>query len=476
MNLKRAGRGLLWALGLSCLLVIGLVLAWLASNNRWVDAAPQPRPSALQLRPTTAPPEANVFFDLAGLLAPANEAPLARGQAVWAGGEALALHAVLASPKDPLWNCNWAREDCLARWSQEAVALAAVLREQELLLGRCAAIADALGAGRRVFEEPMAQARSELRKVLDQYAALPRASHVQGANVCLRGFQLQAAQAQLAGDSALLAQSLGRGQVLSQALFSGAQSLIAQAVAWSQSRQQLQLLAALLAREPGRAGLLAPLLGPLPARAADAASWMPAEAYFQAQVGRELVQLCGRVQLPDEAQPVALLAEASAWERLKCNFGFMPEHTVQAQDAWWLGLQQQAAKAGPEGLLSEMKAQAQQQAQEEGSEFSWLSLPWRNTVGQFLLIVARPAYVSYPAKQADLLLSHRAAQLVLTLAQQPVPLAERGAWLDRQPLSAGQRERLTISADGRTLLLQPWWREGADAPGEAFRSWPLPGP
>ncbi|WP_428504822.1 hypothetical protein [Roseateles sp.] len=465
MNLKRAGRGLLWALGLSCLLVIGLVLAWLASNNRWVDAAPQPRPSALQLRPTTAPPEANVFFDLAGLLAPANEAPLARGQAVWAGGEALALHAVLASPKDPLWNCNWTREDCLARWSQEAVALAAVLREQELLLGRCAAIADALGAGRRVFEEPMAQARSELRKVLDQYAALPRANHVQGANVCLRGFQLQAAQAQLAGDSTLLAQSLGRGQVLTQAQISGAQSLIAQSVAWSQSRQQLQLLAALLAREPGRAGLLAPLLGPLPARAADAASWMPAEAYVQAQVGRELVQLCGRVQLPDEAQPVILLAEASAWERLKCNFGFMPQRTQQANDAWWLQ-QHEAAKDGPEALLRRMQAQP-------APDFSLWSMPFRNTIGAILLSVAHPAFDDYPAKQADLLLDHRVAQLALALATQHVPVAERGAWLARQDLTPSQRERITLSEDGLSLRVLPWAKPVTPSPGGLSRSWPL---
>ncbi|ALT76017.1 hypothetical protein [Paucibacter sp. KCTC 42545] len=272
MNLKRAGRGLLWTLGLIALAVLALAAAWLASNNRWVDAAPQPRPAALQPRQVSSAPEANVFFDLAGLLAPANESPLARGQAAWAGGDATQR---ISKPKDPRWDCKWAREDCLASWSQDAPALKASLDDQALLLGRCAAIADALSAGRRVFEEPLPQARAELRKVSDQYLALPLASHVQGAVLCLRAFQLQAAQAQVDGDASVLAQALARGQALSQAQLNGAQSLLAQTVAWSQARQQLQFAAALLVREPGLAGLaglVAPQLGPLPARAVDAAS------------------------------------------------------------------------------------------------------------------------------------------------------------------------------------------------------------
>lgn len=479
MNLKRAGRGLLWALGLIALAVLALAAAWLASNNRWVDAAPQPRPAALQPRQVSSAPEANVFFDLAGLLAPANESPLARGQAVWAGAEAGAVAAPrLAKPKDPRWDCKWAREDCLVSWSQDALALKVSLDEQALLLGRCSAIADALSGGRGVFEEPLPQARAELRKVSDQYLALPQASHVQGAMLCLRAFQLQAALAQLDGDASVLAQALARGQALNQAQLSGAQSLLAQTVAWSQARQQLQFAAALLVREPGLAGLVAPQLGPLPARAVDAASWMPAEAFLQAQVFRELDHMCGRVEPLDGnsslAEPPTLQSEASAWERLKCHFGFMPERSLQDNDAWWLQMQEQAAKLGPEGLLKQMQSQAQEQAQ--GSGFALLSLPWRNTIGEILFQVARPAHASYPGKQADLLLSHRAAQLVLALAQQPVALTERSAWLARQPMSDGQRERLKLSADVRALQVTFWSREGADAPGESTQSWALPTP
>lgn len=479
MNLKSAGRGLLWALGLIGLSLLALGAAWLASNNRWVDAAPQPRPAALQPRLTSAAPEANVFFDLAGLFAPANELPLARGRSAWAGAEAgVDAAARLAKPKDPRWDCKWAREDCLVSWSQDAQALKASLDEQALLLGRCVAIADALLAGRRVFEEPLPQARVELRQVSDQYIALPQAIHVQGAMLCLRAFQLQAAQALMDGDASVLAQALARGQALSHAQLSGAQSLLAQTVAWSQARQQLQFAAALLVRDPGLAGVVAPQLGPLPARALDAASWMPASAFFQAQVFRDLGQLCGRVQPLDgvgpQAEPPALLSEASAWERLKCHFGFMPERILQDNDAWWLQMQEQAAKLGPEGLLKQMQAQSHAHAQAQGSGFALLPLPWRNTVGEILFQVARAAYASYPGKQADLLLSHRAAQLVLALAQQPVALAERSAWLARQTMSAGQRERLKLSADGRALQVTPWSREGAEAPGESTQSWALP--
>ncbi|ALT76018.1 hypothetical protein [Paucibacter sp. KCTC 42545] len=209
---------------------------------------------------------------------------------------------------------------------------------------------------------------------------------------------------------------------------------------------------------------------------------MPAEAFFQAQVFRELGQMCGHLQPSDgigpQAEPPALLSEASAWERLKCQFGFMPERSLQDNDAWWLQMQEQAAKLGPEGLQSQMQAQSQvhEQEHEQGMGFALLSLPWRNTIGEILFQVARPTYASYPGKQADLQLSHRAAQLALALAQQPVALAERSAWLARQPMSTGQRERLKLSADGRALQVTLWSREGADAPGESTQSWALPTP
>lgn len=483
MKLKSVLRGLGLTLGGIVLLLILLGLAWLACNNRWVDAQPQPRPAALQLRQPSAPPEANVFFDLAGLFAMPDEAVLARGQAIWrggsgvsgvSGGPGLQRRPVLAAPAGPLWTCHWHHEDCLARWTGDAAALRASLREQELLLGRCALLADDLLAGRRVFEEPVAEARAEVRKLSDQYPALPLASHVRGLGTCLRGFQMQAARAQLDADPAQRTQALARGQALSQAHLGGAQTLIAHGVAWAQAGQQLQLLVGLLLREPADAAALSAFFGPLPARVQDASTWMPAEAYVHAQVSQELSRLCGRSPELDEGGNVraldgelALREQVSAWDRLSCSFGFMPQRTVQANDAWWLQ-QHQAAQAGPEAWLSAM--------QPPPAEFSMLSLPWRNTLGEMLLGVARPGYADYPARQAELLLSHRAAQLLLALTQQAVPLADRPSWLAGQAMSAGQRQRLQLSADGRSLKLQPWARVRSAGDAEAGRTWPLPAP
>lgn len=457
-------RRLAWGVGGLCLGLILLVLAWLASNNRWVDAEPQPRPAALQPPPVALAAEANGFFDLTGLFAGPQAQPSRVGQALWATPtleQATVADAhLLPQPRDAAWSCSWDLNDCLALWLQDQEGLRLRLAEQALLLERCAALADGLAAGRLGLMELLQQRREAVQRTSDQYLSLPVAPHMQGARVCARGFQLQAAWAQSQGQADAVLQALGRAQALSHALLQGSQSLIANTLAWNQERQRLRLLAGLSALEPALASRLQAQLGPLPERARDAGVWMAAESFFGAQVTQEMAQLCGR------NEGGRLLEQAGLIDRWLCNFGFMPQRTQQANDTWWLQ-QLQAAAAGPEALLAHMQAQ-------QDPDFSMWSLPWRNTIGAMLLGVAHPAFVEYPAKQADLQLDHRVAQLALGLATQKLPPPERAAWLARQDLTPSQRERITLSEDGLSLRVLPWAKPVTPSPGGLSRSWPLP--
>lgn len=439
----------LFLAGLSLLLAL-LVLAWLASNNRWVDARPQPRPLSLQPSTSIGVAEANVFFDLTGLFVGPQQSPSGQGQALWAGQAEPKASAPELKPAagEALWGCSWARQDCLALWQGEVPALRQSLQRQAPLLQRCTALADALAEGRKTLQEPVQPARAVIQALSDQYAALPVALHLQGLQACVRGLELQAVLAyrsQQAGQAAALSQTLGRYRALSHAQLQGSQSLQSTAVAWRTESQRLRFLTALLAAQAALAPQLAAELGPLPARATDAGAWMAAESFFAAQLFQEMGALCGRV----EAQ--GLQAEAGLIQRTRCQFGLMPQALIQASDARWLA-RQQAAKAGPEALLQALELQAQSQA-----EFSLFNLPWRNPIGQILLDVGQAGYANYPARQADLLLEHRAAQLALALAQQGVPPAQRASWLSQQQgLTPGQRERLRLDADGLGFTLQPW--------------------
>ncbi|MCV2361883.1 hypothetical protein LNV23_00300 [Paucibacter sp. DJ1R-11] len=457
-------RRLAWGVGGLCLGLILLVLAWLAGNNRWVDAEAQPRPAALQPRPVALAPEANVFFDLTGLFAGPQAQPSRVGQALW--GTPMPEQAtvtdshLMPQPRDAGWSCSWELNDCLSLWQQDKEGLRLRLAEQALLLERCAALADGLSAGRLGLMELLQQRREDVRQAGDQYLNLPSAPHLQGARVCARGFQLQAAWAQSEGQAEALLQALGRAQALSLAMLQGSQSLISNVLAWNQERQRLRLLAGLLALEPGFAPALSAQLKPLPERARDAGAWMPAESFFGAQTMQEMAQLCGR------SEGGQLLEQAGLIDRGLCHFGFMPQRTEQANDAWWLQ-QHEAAKAGPEALLSHMQAQ-------QAREFSMWHLPWRNTIGAILLVVAHPAFADYPAKQADLMLDHRVAQLAWAMATQKLPPSERAAWLARQDLTPSQRERITLSEDGLSLRVLPWAKPVTPSPGGLSRSWPLP--
>ncbi|RZL34901.1 MAG: hypothetical protein EOP35_16145, partial [Rubrivivax sp.] len=71
--MRRGFKVLMWVVLGPVVLLLLLVVAWVASNGRWADAAPQPVPPELMPQQVTLPAEANAFFDAQGLLAPLGE-------------------------------------------------------------------------------------------------------------------------------------------------------------------------------------------------------------------------------------------------------------------------------------------------------------------------------------------------------------------------------------------------------------------
>jgi len=453
MSTTTRARKIAWAglkgLGWLLLALLGLLLAWLASNNRWVDAREVAVPAALQPPAPALPAERNGFFALLGLDAPAGQDPAEAGRRRWAAGstastappEAGALRWPAPGPDDPAssWHCRADAQDCLARWSEQAAALQALMREHAVLGERCEALASPGFAIDELRPEP----RAEIRTPADQYAGramVSVASWIQ----CGRWLRVQAALAQQRGDASALQGALQRSQRYVNGLLTGARSLMGNLVAWAVAGEHWQLLTALAARQPALAESLAQLAGPLPAAALDPSRWMVSEAFYGRQLNRELVQACG-MNMPG-AGPAGWLER-----RLSCSpFGLMPQATQQLMDRQWLQALE-LARGGPLALLD-------WRPQPEGTRL--FGVAWSNTAGHVLVDVAMPAYPEQGRRQADLLLRHQAALLALGAAAQPA--ARRAAWLAAQPLD--ERLRARIRLEGAQLSLSLW-----SPPGEPAR-------
>lgn len=402
--LRRALRGL----GIGLALLIGLLvlfaLAWLASN--WRDDAPRPLPAALEIG---APGPGSPFFaQLQGLPAPAG----------------VGLKPLACEPD----------ADCAAQWAAQPGELARQLEGQAALGDVCRA---ALASG------PYVEA---LPQPLNFQTPLP---NYQGMVQCGRWFLGQALLAAQRDDRAAALQSLREGRDFGHAVSAGSRLLIGRMVSARVVRDQYRAIAAVLAWRPAWATELAALASPLPPAALQAQPWMALEAAYARGSVDALSMACDQsteIFGPTDNSP---LQAFSAWA-CRHRIGWLPQATKNTLDAGWLAQAERVAGGIEAALASGTPAPERP------------GLRWRNTFGALVLgTVWLPDH--YIARQADVEL-HRQA-LLLALAAQGVPAAERARWLDAQSqVPSLLRPRITWADNGRTLVARPWSADVAAGP------------
>ena len=141
---------ILACLGLLLAALLLLLLSWVAFNNPLADSRPQPRPAALQVKVHDLAGQANGFFVLLGLGAPAGQDPARYGKSLWAAGPLSKSEHNLALPQGPLWACDGKEPACTGLWLAQPKALAHDLAANAEFVQRCLRLADMPG-----FEEPL---------------------------------------------------------------------------------------------------------------------------------------------------------------------------------------------------------------------------------------------------------------------------------------------------------------------------------
>jgi hypothetical protein len=452
-----------------------LIAAWLASN--WNDAAPQPRPAALQLPSPTLADDRNAYFALAGLHAAADREPSVAGQALWKQLLARAatartstdvasveqpdsaIEAVLGKTLPPVRGCDNVIADCVAQWIDKPDALIEQRKAHALIGERCERLLD----GTFEFEEALAPMRTVFE---------PLAQHGIGASHCSRWFLGGAVLAWGQQDPARAIALLNSADRLNRALLGGSHSLIGQMIAVRTTRNTFDTVSALAVRDAGMASALTPLLAPLPNQVKSIRRWMVVEAAFSHGM------LTEPERLPSNHTAVAASEGDSGFggfdlsELLQRHgLGWQPERTVQAIDAQWLRSLQELNR----GLVAAIGAHSN-----EAPNNDFLGgLTWVNPVGSVLVSIGRPAYADYLARQADLDLHRETAALVVHAAAASVPPAQRRAWLAQQPPSPLAHGRIAFSDDGLVLSARTWQETSAAgvqlAPRDAIRiAWPSP--
>lgn len=404
--LKRTGWTLLGLLGA----VFALMLTWAMSNSRWADAAPQPRPEQLRIKPNVLAPERNAFLALSELHA--------------VEGSAQRLPRLSST----LWSCDTAA--CAAQWLADPETLRKLLLSHEELGRRCDALMNSFA-----FEEVMSA--NGLPDWSQSYVA-----HVPGTVDCARWFQALAVSSASTGELNAMLRNLGRADQLGRGVLAGSRSMMSHIVSWSQLRGQWQTVAELGARHPQWAAQLLPLLRPLEPGSLSAERWIAFESGLVYNAIAQLPLGCARPRLPEQ----------SNWaDSLFCRLGIgiLSQETLQASDRYWLSM----LEASHEDIA---QALGRAPLKSEDSPNWYANLVWRNSFGHLLLAIARPLYPTYLAQQADVELHRRATVFALQLAAERMPAAQRAARLAAQQ-AVDHGERFTL--DGDELQARPWLAE-----------------
>jgi hypothetical protein len=455
-----------WALrtGAALLALVALLAAaWVVSN--WNDADPLPRPPDLLLAAAQLDEANNAFFALVGVHAQQGRNIAAAGQTVWrssidfaslpqaqkspeaAGAwqrnDSDALGEMVPRFSGPPAVCQANDDDCTAAWIGAADALAAQRVKTATAGARCEALLDE---------------SFEFEEVLPPrlFPGVPMASHGSGAASCSGWLLSGAVLAWTRGDPALTLQRLAQADRLNRALLAGSRSLIGQVIAWSLSRRGLRVMTELGVRDPALAASMAPLLMPWPDASEAARRWMAVEAAFQQEAFGDVSATC--LTTAPTVEPS--FGDAMLAWLCRHRIGWHPQRSRQAIDRVWLD-RLQALRGGLPAAIEQMQG-----------EHSASRLRWRNTIGERLLDLSRPAYGDYLARQADLDLHREAAALALAAQTARIPAAQRAAWSAGQPLSDSARERLAWNEAGTVLQARTWYG-GQGQPRFAIRvAWP----
>jgi len=388
--------------------LLGLLLlagSWVAFNGSWADAPTRPRPAVLMSDPLqVGRPSAYELLRAKGVDADV--------------------------PTVAPWQCS-TRGDCTSAW----LARSGALREQLEAMQRFGAACDAASVEGVSWVEPALK----LPEKNPAAAPIPQLKNITS---CLRWLRAQATLAVVEGNDARALQFLQRADRAVRGLLEGAQSLIGHAIAWSVAMQQWQTIAVLAHEHPRLAGPLLALLRPLSPAALSSARWIASESAFAQAIMRDLRRSCEAVRAGE--------AEYLGWlDQLWCRagLGYLPELTSQEMDAEFSRLAAQAR----DGAVAAAASGAQTAEPQPGS---W---GWRNAVGHWLVVTARPHWWFYVKRQADVELLRQAALLVLQMSHE-LP-AGRAVWLQSQTMQAGLRERIQL--DGSVLIVRGW-SEGAE--------------
>jgi len=391
--LKWTGVGVLGLLAATLL----LVLAWVASN--WHDAEPQPWPEALTPRAMPVA-EADNFF-VALMAVPNSEVKAAQ----------LTLPA-----------CDGA--NCAAIWASAAPHWPAQRHANATLGHACeAATRNEIPA----FAEP-------LPVTFSFDVELPRFQPLIQCSYWLVTLALEASAAK--NPDAALAK-LAQSARLSTAAYNGSQSLLGHMMAVAVWTRHLQALQVVAAQHPRTVPALQAL--PLPTAAQAAAAqrrWIAYESNFS----RSAV----RAASPDVACKDSQGLSAPICRALTGLS--LPNYGEQLFSEHWQAV---LSNIRDDALLNAVNSAGEREAVTRagllGSQWHW-----RGTVPHLLFNLGLPAYESYLARSANLILSAQATTLWLRAYNEPA--AARSAWLTTQVNGTPLDDRLSIDSQGQWQL------------------------